>query len=361
MIRIAQPHLPTSDAFQKRLEQIWKNVQFSNNGPLVQELEKAISDYLQVKHVVLVSSGTAALQLLIRAFNFKREVITTPFSYVATTSSLVWEKCQPVFADIQPDTLCINPLKIEALIHPETDGILATHIFGVPCNIEALTEIAQAHQLPLIIDAAHAFGSNYNQASLCSYGDAAALSLHATKLFHTGEGGAIVTQRDDIAEVVKQLRNFGQQGTGNYPIAGINAKLSELHAAIGLSILPEINQLIKQRSIIADGYRDALQLLEDIQFQYIGENCTVYNNAYFPLIISSEKKAIRLMKHAALNGIEMRRYCYPSLNQLPYLTQSNNCPISEDLAVRTVCIPIYPELRKDERFQIVQLIKDVLC
>jgi dTDP-4-amino-4,6-dideoxygalactose transaminase len=314
-----------------------------------------------VKHVVLVSSGTTALQLLIRAFNFKREVITTPFSYVATTSSLVWEKCQPVFADIHPDTLCIDPLKIEALIHPETDGIIATHIFGVPCKIDALTDIAKAHQIPLIFDAAHAFGSAYKGASLCSYGDGAALSLHATKLFHTGEGGAIITHRDDIAETVKQLRNFGQQGTGNYPVAGINAKLSELHAAIGLSILPEINQLIKQRSILAAGYRDALQSLENIQFQHIGEDCTGYNHAYFPLIISCEENAIRLMEHAAAKGIEMRRYCYPSLNQLPYLTHSNNCPVSEDLAARTVCIPIYPELSQEERSQIIHLIKEVLC
>ena len=361
MIRIAQPEIPDPIVFGQLLEGIWKRGQLSNNGPLVSELEQKLSNYFNIEHVILVSSGTIALQLAINACNLKQEVITTPFSYIATTSSLVWEKCIPVFADIHPTELTIDPEQIERLVTPQTSGILATHIFGVPCDILSIQTIAQKRNLPVIYDAAHAFGTEFRNQSLLQAGSVAALSLHATKLFHTAEGGAVITSDQHIADRVRQMRNFGQRTIETYNIPGINAKLSELHAAIGLSLLPGIDSRIADRKIMANFYVNQLKAISGISFQTLPDGVTRYNHAYFPIILEDVELAERLLLKAPDFGVEVRRYCAPSLNTLAYLEEKQQCPIAESLALRTVCIPIYSGLTPVQQNEVIYMCKEVLC
>lgn len=353
MINVTKSYLPPLEEYIKYLEKIWRTNQITNNGPLVVELEAKLREYLDVKHLFFVSNGTIALQIAIKALGFQGEIITTPFSYVATTSTIIWESCHPVFVDIDPATLCINPYLIEEAITPKTIAILPTHVYGFPCDVEKIGKIAKKHQLKTIYDAAHSFGVNFQGKSLVSYGDLSILSFHATKLFHTIEGGAIITQNDELAQHLRYMRNFGHKGIEEFWGLGINGKNSELHAAMGLCILPNIQKIICIRRQISELYRT---LLSDTSLQIPKiPDTTDYNFGYFPVLFSNEQTLLYSLEILNNNQIYPRRYFYPSLSNLPYI-KNQPMPISEEIARRILCLPLYHDLPLEK----VEFITDLI-
>jgi dTDP-4-amino-4,6-dideoxygalactose transaminase len=354
MINVTKSYLPPFEEYKIYLEKIWKNSWLTNQGPLATELEEKLKDALGVKNLLFVSNGTIALQLAIKALELKGEIITTPFSYVATTTSIMWENCVPVFADIDAKTFCIDPQEVEKLITPKTTAILATHVYGIPCAVEQLQAIARKYNLKIIYDGAHAFGVKYKGTSIFEYGDIVTLSFHATKLFHTIEGGAVTTPSDELVKKMMLYRSFGHIGDDHFSM-GINAKNSEFHAAMGLCILPRINEFIRLRKMIAELYKSELKSLP-LKFTEIpGE--VEYNYAYFPTVFRSESELLKVRDHLALHNINTRRYFYPSLNKLPYLNSLNDCPVSEDISRRVLCLPFYQQLTHEEVVHISSVIR----
>lgn len=353
-INVTKTFLPPLEDYLFYLDQIWETNQLTNNGPLVNELEASLKDFLSVKHLFFVTNGTIALQIAIKALDLKGEIITTPFSYVATTSSIVWEGCQPVFVDIDPQTLCIDPNQIEAAITEKTTGILATHVYGIPCAVELIEAIAQRHHLKVIYDAAHTFGGSYKGKSIVSYGDISTLSFHATKVFHTVEGGALVTNDSDLAHRISYMRNFGHKGQEAFWGLGINGKNSELHAAMGLCNLPYVPEIIKKREQIS-GWYDELQNELRIK-RPIAPNGTDYNFAYYPAQFSSEKELVQAQAKLNDNQIFPRRYFYPPLTALPYIA-NKPCPFTQSISPRILCLPLYPELEHDQVLMISEIIR----
>src|SRR4030095_3077900 len=341
MINVTKSYLPPIEEYQKYLSKIWESSWLTNQGPLAQELELGLKEHLGVKNLLFVSNGTIAIQLDIKALALTGEIITTPFSYVATTTSILWENCTPVFADIDRGTCCINPEQIESLITKKTSAILATHVYGIPCAVERIGEIAKKNKLKIIYDGAHAFDVKYKGRSVFEYGDVSALSFHATKLFHTVEGGAIITQDNELYKKILLYRSFGHIGDDYYTI-GINGKNSEFHAAMGLCNLSKINDIIRRRKAIAKHYFSQLESLP-LTFPRIPEHVE-YNYAYFPVFFPEEDRLKKGGSKLARKAINTRRYFYPSLNKLPYLTSSDQCPVSEDLAKRVLSLPFYPQL-----------------
>jgi len=339
------------------LEQIWDSNQLTNNGALVQELEQKLKEYLGVSHLFFINNGTTALQIAIKASGLHDEVITTPFSYVATTSSLVWEGCQPVFVDIDPHTLCIDAELIEAAITKRTTGIVATHVYGIPCDVEKIGAIAQKYGLKVLYDAAHTFGGRYQGKSVVSYGDISALSFHATKLFHTGEGGAIITEDEELAHRISYMRNFGHKGKEDFWGLGINGKNTEFHAAMGLCNLPYIGEIIASREEIC-GWYDEFLSATILTRPILPEGCQ-YNFAYYPVIFQSESELIQSQDQLNENNIFPRRYFYPSLSNLPY-KNDQHMPISEDISSRILCLPLFPGLMIDVVELISQIIRSCL-
>lgn len=340
VINVTRTYLPPQQEYEAMLQQIWKNAWVTNNGPLLKQLEQQLSDYLGVKHVFFATNGTIVLQLAIRALELSGEVITTPFSYVATTTALLWENCTPVFADIDPQTCTIDVNAIEQLITPRTQAILATHVYGIPCDVHRIEAIAKKHTLKVIYDAAHAFGTEYEGRQLISYGDISTVSFHATKLFHTIEGGAIVTNDDLLAKKISLYRSFGHIGDEYFSI-GINGKNSEFHAAMGLCLLPRVPQFIARRKELIDLY-DSLFKGTSIVRPAIPAG-TKYNYAYYPVLLDSEEQVKKVMAELQQHNIVPRRYFYPSLNTLPYL-RGQSCPVSESIALRVLCLPLFYEL-----------------
>lgn len=353
-ITVTKPFVPPFSEFQVHLQGVWEREWFTNNGPLVNELELKLKETLDVEHLLFLSNGTIALQIAIRALDLKGEVITTPFSYVATTSSIVWERCSPIMVDICSDTLNIDPSKIEEAITPATSAILATHVFGNPCNVEAIEAIAKKHGLYVIYDAAHAFGTRYNGRSLLSYGDVATCSFHATKLFHTIEGGAVTTSNPEILKNMAMMRNFGHTSLTEFGGVGVNGKNSEVHAAMGLTNLKYVDEILTVRKELCEHYKSALTDLP-VSFQKITEG-TEYNNSYFPVIFESESVLLHVMTELNLNSIYPRRYFYPSLSELPYVDNQRS-PISEDISRRIICLPLYHTLSREEIDMICRIIK----
>ncbi len=344
-IRVTKTYLPPIAEYFTYLERVWETHQVTNFGPLAKELELKLREFLNVKHIHFVTNGTIALQVAIKALNLSGEILTTPFSYVATTSSIVWEGCQPVFVDINPKTLTMNPDLIEAAITPRTTAILATHVYGYPCKVERIQQIADKYRLKVIYDAAHAFGVNYKGTSLMNYGDIATLSFHATKLFHTGEGGALVTNDDGLAHRIKYLINFGHKGEEDFLGLGVNGKNSELHAAMGLCVLPRVPDLISIRKTICELYDQYLN-----GSAIIHPPCpeqTDYNYAYYPVLFNSSEDLMKARNALIQHNIFPRRYFYPSLNKLPYLP-----PVimhtAEDVSARVLCLPLYAELSPED-------------
>lgn len=357
MINVTKPFLPPQEEYNKMIDGIWERVWLTNNGPLAKELEEKIRQYLDVSSMHFVTNGTMALQLAIKALDLKGEVITTPFSFVATTTAILWEKCTPVFVDIRPDTLCIDVDKIEEAITGKTSAILATHVYGIPCDVEKIEKIAKKHNLKVIYDAAHAFGVKYKGKSILRYGDISTLSFHATKLYHTIEGGGIINNDiPDIDEKINLLRNFGLNGE-KPSIPGINAKNSEFHAAMGLCNLKYVNQIIEKRKNLSDYYSSLLPL--EILPVYNNSDVS-YNYAYYPIILPSEDILKKVVNVLLEKGIQTRRYFWPSLSKLEYIITNNVCEVAEDISKRILCLPLYTELDKKQIELIAEHVNVVL-
>lgn len=355
MIPVTKSFLPPLEEYTAYLRKVWESNQLTNNGPLVQELEQKLKDYLGVKHLFFVSNGTIAEQIAIKALDLKGEIITTPFSYVATTSSIVWEGCQPVFVDIDPKTLCIDPDLIEAAITPRTSAIVATHVYGIPCAVEEIKIIAQKHKLKVIYDAAHTFAVKFHGKSLVSYGDISTLSFHATKLFHTVEGGAIISEDDDLAHRISYMRNFGHKGQEAFWGLGINGKNSEFHAAMGLCNLPHIEEIVAARKQVSHYYDKFLEDSRLIRPKL--PRGTEYNYAYYPVLFPSEEDLVKIKENLNIEEVFPRRYFFPALNYLPY-TENQEMIVSEDLSRRILCLPLYDDLKNEDIQKIVSIIRE---
>lgn len=338
MINVTKTFLPPVIDFHNQVATIWKNEWLTNNGELLQELDFKLKEYLNINYLTLMTNGTLPIQIALKILANKGEVITTPFSYVATTSSIVWENCVPVFVDINPEYLTIDETKIEAAITPETTTILATHVFGNPCNVEVIDAIAKKHNLKVIYDAAHCFGVTYNNTSIFNYGDISTCSFHATKLFHTGEGGAAFCQSLELSEEINRKHNFGHISKTDFDGVGINAKMSELQAAMGLCVLPYINDIILDRQRVFKRYMSKLNWVK-IKSIKIRKN-TEWNYSYFPVIFNSENDCLNVLNELKSCEIYPRRYFYPSLDSLEYIN-SNSCKVSTNISKRILCLPIF--------------------
>lgn len=360
MIPVTKSYIPNLDDYKAYLEQIWQSGQLTNNGSLCQQLESYVTDYIGVSNLELVANGTLAIQLAIKALDLQGEIITTPYSYVATTSSILWEGCEPVFVDIEDRTFCLDADLIEAAITDKTSAILATHVYGYPCDVAKIQQIADKHGLKVIYDAAHAFGVKLEGKSLMQHGDCSTLSFHATKLFHTGEGGAVICKDEEVGRRVSLMKKFGHIGEDNYLDIGINAKMSELHAAMGLSVLPQVNDIIAARKEISGWYDEQLEGC-GLQRPIAGDRLE-YNYAYYPVVFPTHEVMMRVREVLLDNGIGPRRYFYPSLNTLPFLKAvlKVSCPVSEDIASRVFCLPLYVGLGKAEVSGVCDVVRNSL-
>ena len=345
MINVTKTFFPPLEEYQLQLQRIWTNQWLTNRGELVLELENKLKDYLHVNHILVTNNGTIPLQIALKLLGNEGEVITTPFSYIATSAAIVWEKCTPIFVDIHPEYLTIDETKIEAAITEKTTCILATHVFGNPCNIEVIESIAKKHNLKVIFDAAHCFGVKYKGKSIFEYGDVSTCSFHATKLFHTGEGGALFAKDNDLRHQLFYSHNFGHNGPLDFYGLGINAKISELQSAMGLTVLPHLETILTERKRVVDCYNENLDLTQ-IQTLKIRDN-TQWNYSYYPVIFKDEATLLSVQKVLNESQIFPRRYFYPSLNTINYL-QKTSMPVSESIASRILCLPLYFELSENE-------------
>jgi dTDP-4-amino-4,6-dideoxygalactose transaminase len=341
MIPVTKPFLPKAKEYDDYLHSIWERQWLTNNGPLVNDFELKLKTYLDVEHLLFVSNGTIALQIAIKALELKGEIITTPFSFVATTSSIVWEGCKPVYTDIEPETFNIDPDKIEAAITPQTTAILATHVFGNPCDIDAIQAIASRYHLRVIYDAAHCFGTKYKNRSVFEYGDISTTSFHATKLFHSIEGGAIFTKNPELLKKMAFMRNFGHDGPDNFAELGINGKNCEFHAAMGLCNLKYVDEILARRKLLTQYY---LQKLQNLKARYPEhKEASISNYAYFPVLFDTKELMQKCISALECDKIYCRRYFYPSLSSLPYV-QKAQLPVCDSVVERIICLPLYHSL-----------------
>lgn len=354
MINVTKTFLPSFEEYTATLKRAWDNAWITNNGVLVQELETRLKSYLGLQNLLFCNNGTIVLQMALKALNITGEVITTPFSYVATTTALLWEGCKPVFVDIDENTFCIDPDKIEAAITPDTQAILATHVYGYPCDVEAIRIIAERHGLKVIYDAAHAFGTTCKGLSIFGYGDVSTCSFHATKVFHSGEGGAVLAKDREVLNKLLLFRQFGHIGD-DYFSMGINGKNSEFHAALGLCNLNYIEQILEGRKKQWLYYNALLQGSE-LRLLDIAE--PGYNYAYFPVVFPSEAALLAAVQGLNKKSINPRRYFYPSLNVLPYVN-GNSCPVSESVAPRVLCLPLFHDMTTDTQETIAQVLLEM--
>ena len=355
-IYVTQPTLAPLKEFTSLLEGVWERGILTHNGPLVQQLEKDIAEKLKLKHFVAVSNGTIALQMAIKALELKGEVITTPFTWIATISAIQWEGCTPIFCDIDANTMNIDPEKIEACITDKTVAIMPVHVFGNPCDIDAIQKIADKHGLKVIYDAAHAIGSSFNKNSLLEYGDISATSLHATKLLNSAEGGACITINDGLSKKLQHIRFFGHNHDKTDIIEeGFNGKLTEVHAALGLANLKYHDKVLADRKQKYMFYKKSLSCKKNIRFQEIkhGE-C---NYSYFPIIFESEAKLLEAVQKLNNENIFPRRYFYPSVNTYTNVVAYKNMPVSEDISKRVLCLPLFLELTNENIQRIINLLK----
>ena len=354
MIPVTKAYLPNKEKYQSYVDRIFQSGWLTNNGSLLQELERRLADYLGVKNIILVANGSFALQLAYKALALEGEVITTPFSFAATTSTLAWEGLKPVFADINSETFNIDPAQIEAQINPNTSAIVPVHVFGNPCDVDAIQAIADKHKLKVVYDAAHAFGSEYKDQSVLNFGDISTLSFHSTKIFHTIEGGAVITNDDELARKIRLMINFGISSPTSIKSVGTNAKMNELEAAMGLCVLDEIDTIRQRREDIWQVYTNELSnIVEMQQWNKHGKN----NCAYAPVLFESEEQLLRIEAKLKENDILPRRYFYPSLDTLAYLNSKQVCNNSRDVASRILCLPIYPTLKLDDVQKIINIME----
>jgi dTDP-4-amino-4,6-dideoxygalactose transaminase len=364
IIPVTSPLLPPLEEFMPYLEQIWQSKRLTNNGPFHQQLETALADYLGVQHLSLFNNGTTALITALQALEIENEVITTPYSFVATAHALVWNRLTPVFVDIDPLTFNIDPKKIEAAITPKTTAIMPVHCYGNPCDMEAIQAIADAHGLRVIYDAAHAFGVQDAQGSILRHGDLSVLSLHATKVFNTFEGGAIISPDAETKEHVDQLRNFGFVDEVTVVTAGINGKMSEINAAFGLLQLKYIDQALEKRQAIDFAYREALAPTKGLRLQTMNQE-GVCNYAYLPMLVEDEYPLTRDELYEVLKeqNILARRYFYPLITEMAAYKEVDSLrrhptPEAEEIARKVICLPIYPDLQATDIEKIVSIIRE---
>jgi len=351
MIPVTRPYLPEMSRYLEYISRCYENCQLTNNGPMVQELKARLEDYLSVKNLLPVANGTLALQIAYKALGVSGKAVTTPFSFVATSSSLKWERIEPVFADINEKTLNLCPEKTNEVLDQDVTALVPVHVYGNPCDVGTFDQIAEDHGLKVIYDAAHAFGVRLDGRSILQWGDAATLSFHATKVFHTVEGGAIVFKKKEDYERACRLINFGYE-KGEVVDEGINAKMSEFHAAMGLCMLDEIETVLQKRREVHYRYYDALK--EHFEMPLWMEGAT-RNYGYFPVLFPSEDALLQTQKRLNEAGIFPRRYFYPSLETLGYCRPSGRNLISMDRARRVLCLPIYPRLSLDMQEKIVSI------
>jgi dTDP-4-amino-4,6-dideoxygalactose transaminase len=374
MIPLSRPFLPPQVAYQAYIDAIWQRQWLTNFGPVSNQFEQQLRDYLQVQGVLYVTNGTVALQIALKALATdtpqrrpnppeRNEIITTPFSYVATTSAIVWEGYVPVMADIDPRTLNIDPEKIRDKITDRTAAIVATHVYGNPCAIDEIQAIAKELGVKVIYDAAHGFGAAYRNRSLLDWGDIATTSFHATKLFHTIEGGGIFTRDADLLAAMALMRNFGHTAPDAFDELGINGKNSEFHAAMGLCNLPYVEAIIARRAALSACYDAHLhtQLGHTLHQPLMNPDCTRYNYAYYPLIFNSEADLLRVKAALEAHQITTRRYFYPCLAHLPYLQRDDHdTPIADDLTTRVLALPLYYDLTEAHIAMITAHLKEAL-
>ncbi|MBU0941567.1 MAG: DegT/DnrJ/EryC1/StrS family aminotransferase [Bacteroidetes bacterium] len=355
MINVTKTFLPPIAEYTAQIQRVYDNEWLTNRGELVRELEDKLTAYLELQNskVLITNNGTIPLQIALKLVGDGGEIITTPFSYVATTAAIVWENCTPVFVDIHPDYLTIDENKIEAAITSKTTCILATHVFGNPCNIESIEKIAQKHHLKVIYDAAHCFGVQYKGKSIFEYGDVSTCSFHATKLFHTGEGGAVFCKDPDLFHQIYYSHNFGHNGPVDFFGLGINGKISELHAAMGLAVFPYMKEILTGRKKAADFYDDHLDFTKISKLKL--RSSTVWNYSYYPIVFATEEALVQAQKVLNDTKIFPRRYFYPSLNTVNYVN-SAEMPVSESISTRVLCLPLYYDLKAEELAVIVNLI-----
>jgi dTDP-4-amino-4,6-dideoxygalactose transaminase len=353
MITVTKTYLPDKEKYKKYVDIIFESGWITNKGILVKELKNKLENYLGVKNILLVTNGTLALQIAYKLLDLKGEVITTPFSFVATTSSLVWEGLSPIFVDIDSETLCIDYEKIENKITKNTSAIVPVHVFGNACEVEEIERIAKKHDLKLIYDAAHAFSVNYKNKSILTYGDISILSFHATKIFHTIEGGALIINDNELYEKAERMVNFGITGPGNIKGLGINAKMNEFQAAMGLCVLNDIDKIVDKRREVYEYYLNKLSSKVKLQEHNIH---STLNYSYFPVIFDSEEILLSIKTKLENRDIFPRRYFYPSLDTLDYVINNDNLKTSNEISKRILCLPVYDDLKKSDQEDIVKII-----
>lgn len=352
-IFVTQPTLAPLEEVNELMRGIWSSGVMTHNGPLVQQFERDFCTQEKIDRIVAVCNGTIALQMAIRALQLRGEIITSPFSFIATISSIIWEGCKPVFADINPQTFNLDPVKIEAAITPRTVAIMPVHVFGNPCDIDAIEEIAKKHKLKVIYDAAHGVGSKYKGRPLLSYGDISATSFHATKMLNTAEGGGCVASDEEVHRRLQMIRFFGYNEKKDVEIDGFNGKMTEVHAAVGLANLKYLGAALADRARKYELYQSILSNREDLCFQKIAGEC---NCSYFPVVFSSEEALLRADAALQKENIVPRRYFYPSLNTYKTIVDYVPMPNSESLADRILCLPLYYSLPENTVIQIAQII-----
>jgi dTDP-4-amino-4,6-dideoxygalactose transaminase len=363
-IFVTQPVLPNLEEFIPMLEKIWESKWLTNNGNYHQELEKKMANYLGIPYISLVSNGTLALIIALQCLRITGEVITTPYSFVATTHALYWKNIKPIFCDIEPDYLTLDSDKIEAMITPKTTAILPVHIYGNPCNTEKIERIADKYDLKVIYDAAHAFGVKQNGETILNYGDLSILSFHATKVFNTIEGGAIISHDAKTKKRVDNLKNFGIVGENTIVTSGINGKMNEIQSAYGLLQLNSIDESIQKRKKIAQLYSQQLAGIKGISVLKDIDGVE-HNYAFYPIFVNKDKfghSRDELFDELKKHNINGRKYYYPLISQLSTYkgldsSKSGNLPIAEKVTRQVICLPIHPQLMKDDIAKIINIIK----
>ena len=356
-IFVTQPSLAPFNEFTEILKGVWDRKILTHNGPLVQQLESELEQKLEVPHFTVVNNGTIALQIAIKALALQGEIITTPFTWIATVSAIKWEGCTPIFCDIDPKTLNIDPAKIEALITEKTVAIMPVHVFGTPCDVVEIEKIAKKHNLKVIYDGAHAIGSRFEDKSVLTFGDVTATSLHATKLLNTGEGGGCITTDSELDKKIKRIRFFGHSDDKTDIVEdGFNGKLTEIHAALGLANLKYYDTVLNDRRVKYLLYKEKLQKVPTITFQDIAAGETNYS--YFPIIFETEAQLLKVELELKENNVFPRRYFYPSVNTYTKVVSYQSCPISEDISKRILCLPLYLDLTIGEINEICAIINN---
>ena len=356
-IYVTMPTLAPLEEVNELMKGIWATGVMTHNGPLVQRFEKECAEHLGVPNLVSCVNGTMGLQMAIRALRLRGEIITTPFTFIATINSILWEGCTPVFVDIDPETLCMDPKKIEEKITYHTVGIMPVHVFGNCCNIEEIDAVAKAHNLKVIYDACHSVGVNYKGKSIFQYGDISVTSFHATKMLNTTEGGACFTLDKELDEKLRRIRFFGFENHADIVEDGTNGKMTEVHAAVGLANLKYLDAALEDRKRKYAIYKEELSKDASLSFQRINGGC---NYSYFPVIFKDENILLKVQAKLQENHIFPRRYFYPSVNTFTKIVPYVPMPVSENIASRILCLPLYFTIEESDMVRIINIIKSTI-